>query len=254
MPLKFKDYFDNNFIEDLNTIKFEQGHPLRDQDDGISFGGTDWQNCVNDLRDIPKENLGYFILSLFYITSRAVTIHAKFREEFHQFNKAANYPIFYGGFGGVQNPKKLLLKPIEIGLITEEEIRELFNPFLGFYLIESYIFHQTFIPSISISDYHKEFMLNRGAVNRDIFGPQDEPLINDFYKSLEKPGRSVAVYLSGKTINDFIKVNEIDEALNRIGNQGVLGNLNQVRNNKRLNTFQLIHDDLEEIFPDFFIN
>jgi hypothetical protein len=212
MATNFNSYFEKEFKIDLERLKFHN-YPVRDQETALSFGGDAiWTNCEEDLKDIPKERLGKFLLSLFYITSRDVTIHSKFRKSFEEFKSITNYPKFHGGFGGMQNPLKILQLPIEKGLISQSELKNLLHSFTCFYVIKTYLFHQSQLMSISLVGYHSEFTKNEGAANNDIFKENEEDeLINQLYSLLNREGRLFVDNISSRRFpEDFANENLIE--------------------------------------------
>jgi len=134
-------YYKEQFPNDLKKLKFERPNStilsnpelFKIDNNTIYFGGSNWENIINDTKDIAKENLEYFCISLFTITVIDSGMFTNFNEYYDVFRKNTNYPKFgWIGFDPhYENPKKLLLIPEEKGLVDfsylKDNIKEYFE-------------------------------------------------------------------------------------------------------------------------------
>lgn len=144
--MKLNKYFKEQFPIDLKKLKFERPNStilsnpalFKIDNNTIYFGGPNWGNIINDTKDIAKENLEYFCISLFTITVIDLGMFTNINEYYDVFRKNTNYPKFgWIGFGPhYENPKKLLLIPEEKGLVDFSYLKDNFKEYFELLKLE----------------------------------------------------------------------------------------------------------------------
>lgn len=95
----FKDYFNNHFLKDFNTLNFKRYQSSKNGQVELFFGGENWDNIKNDIATVSESNREDFILSLYFIELIEMNMYANFKSEYASFRAKTLFPKF--GFVGM---------------------------------------------------------------------------------------------------------------------------------------------------------
>jgi hypothetical protein len=135
--LKIKKYFENQFLTDLESMDLK----FTCFGDDRYFGGENWSNISNDIKNIKARNLDFFLLLLYMRTVIDVTLHS-----FRNINPSINYDRFsdenrFPKFAYctdtrfiIENPKKLLIIPEGRGLISKGNVIKFIDVFIDLFV------------------------------------------------------------------------------------------------------------------------
>lgn len=144
--LKINKYLKNQFLLDLRKMDFQ--HPnstilnnpesFRIDNNTIYFGGENWMNINNDIRNIEKSNQDLFFLSLFMITVIDLTMFTYYRTSYDTFRTLTMYPKFgwVGDGPHYETPKKLLSIPESRGLLNKMDVIKYADDFINLFIEE----------------------------------------------------------------------------------------------------------------------
>lgn len=135
-----EQYLNNQFPTDLRTLQFTSPNQVIQENlelfqvdqQTIFFGGQDWSNFEQNIAQIEQDNLNWFFLCLFTITTIDVILFTHFQAYYPVFRGATRYPKFgWTGFGvHFENPKKLLTVPEAQGRLNRELIDQQLDEYL----------------------------------------------------------------------------------------------------------------------------
>jgi hypothetical protein len=161
--LKIKEYLKNQFLLDLRTMDFHQPNStilnnpnsFRIDNNTIYFGGENWKNINNDIRNIEEKNQEFFFLSLFMITVIDLAMFTYHRTFYDTFRRLTIYPKFgWVGFGPhYETPKKLLNIPESRGLIEKKDVFKYIDVYIDLFFDECNTFFNNNIPEITTQDF-----------------------------------------------------------------------------------------------------
>jgi hypothetical protein len=134
-PLRESIYGEDHFLEDLSRLPVTHPNPTllsimgRMQgvhDEICFFGGEAWESCTIDLEEVEADRRSDFLVWLFpgvlldqHLFSNVHEVYAKWRSnpkhKYHKFGRAGLGPH-------IQHPYWILLRPVETGIVTAEDI------------------------------------------------------------------------------------------------------------------------------------
>jgi hypothetical protein len=155
--MKYKEYLSTCFKKDMQKLNYENLDAIRRDmfGDMVFFGGNDWANMENDLKNIRKENRGYFCLSLFTIVTFDQCAYTYYKKYYKIFREKTMYPKF--GWCGMgphhEYPKKLLNLPELKGYISKENIINIMDEYIDLFINECNEFFQITGINIDSNDF-----------------------------------------------------------------------------------------------------
>ena len=135
-----EQYLNNRFPTDLRTLQFTSPSQVIQENlelfqvdqHTIFFGDQDWSNFEQDIAHIEQDNLDWFFLCLFTITTIDVILFSYFQAYYPVFRGATRYPKFGWTCSNVhfENPKKLLNVPEAQGRLNRALLDQQLNEYL----------------------------------------------------------------------------------------------------------------------------
>lgn len=166
--LKIKKYLKNQFLLDLRTMDFQQPNStilnnpdsFRIDNNTIYFGGENWRNINNDIRNIEGSNQEFFFLSLFMITVIDLTMFTYYKASYEKFRGSTRCPKFgWVGFGPhYETPKKLINIPENRGLIEKKAVLKYIDVYIDLFFEECDAFFKINTPEITTADFIRKIV------------------------------------------------------------------------------------------------
>ena len=166
--LKIKKYLKNQFLLDLRTMDFHQPNStilnnpdsFRIDNNTIYFGGENWRNINNDIRNIEERNQEFFFLLLFMITVIDLTMFTYYEASYEKFRGLTRYPKFgWVGFGPhYETPKKLINIPENRGLIEKKAVLKYIDVYIDLFFEECDAFFKINTPEITTADFIRKIV------------------------------------------------------------------------------------------------
>jgi hypothetical protein len=140
-----RTYFHHQFKEDFKKLNFKNptnntARFSNSSTDAQYWGGSGWNNITQDLSNIAVENIEYFILSLFMVTTIDQALHHQFRNfsYFEYSKKIGEYTFPKFGHCGmsihVENPKVILKRPEELAVVDFKFLKQHTTEFTDLFL------------------------------------------------------------------------------------------------------------------------
>jgi hypothetical protein len=152
--MNYKEYLSECFRNDLQKLNY--GIRQKIFGNMVFFGGDNWSNMDNDLRNIDKENRDYFCLSLFTIITFDQCAYTYYKEYYEIFREKTMYPKFgwSSGMGYLnEQPKKLLNLPEKNGYISGEKILNIIDEYINLFIDECNEFFKIIKVNIDSNDF-----------------------------------------------------------------------------------------------------
>jgi hypothetical protein len=191
--LKIKEYLKDQFLLDLRTMDFQQPNStilnnptsFRIDNNTIYFGGENWRNINNDIRNIEEGNQEFFFLSLFMITVIDLTMFTYYKASYEKFRGLTRYPKFgWVGFGPhYETPKKLLNIPENRGLIEKKAVLKYIDVYIDLFFEECDAFFKNNTPEITTADFIRK-IVNDGDFQ--IAFPDENTIFELIYNKLKR--------------------------------------------------------------------
>lgn len=188
--MNLEHYLKHQFIVDLqklnyqlpNTVIRDHSAAFKIDEHTIFFGGPDWKNLSNDIKQIQPIYYENFFLCLFTIVTIDLTFYTYFQEYYTLFRNQTKYPKFgWTGFGvHYENPRKLLDIPYQLGLFDENKLNYEAYSTLFFDSLSNYL--QSLEAPITVENFMDK-LINDQAFETNI---ADERLSNNVISSLVK--------------------------------------------------------------------
>ena len=126
----------------------------------IYFGGENWRNINNDIRNIEDSNQEFFFLSLFMITVIDLTMFTYYEASYETFRGLTRYPKFgWVGFGPhYETPKKLINIPESRGLIEKKAVLKYIDVYIDLFFEECDAFFKINTPEITTADFIRKIV------------------------------------------------------------------------------------------------
>jgi len=169
--MKINEYLKEEFPSDIkkmcfipipdDCIKCLSNNPCRQGIDEytVFFGGNEWENMYEDIKNIDKENLEYFFICLFTIITIDVGLYTYYKKYYSQFRKKTRYPKFgwYNKGFGISpffvNPYKLIQVPESKGLLNKESLNKYIDEYINLFILECNEFFQSNEISIKTNEF-----------------------------------------------------------------------------------------------------
>lgn len=145
-----RDYYHNNFRHDL-----AQFMPRTD----VPYFGHSWQTDCAGLEKVPVENRARFLICLYFAVLVDQAVHAHFHELHQRFEELTKYPKFCHGLGQFQkNPRELLDRPVDLGLVPGDEILALLPMGMRLFIDEVCDFSRDHMPELVPAEFFKKLI------------------------------------------------------------------------------------------------
>lgn len=176
-----KQYYQNQFRKDLDTLNFSVYNYY-----GIEhrfFGGEKWKNFQEDLQNIAPENKEKFIFSLFITVSVDQAFYSYLPEEIYrkEIEPLLKYPKFgWPGMGPHNEPPKyLIIRPVEFGIVSAQEILKHQQAAMGLFVDEVVDFQQNHYTPLNVREFFQQFINDRHIISY-----KESIVYEEIYKSL----------------------------------------------------------------------
>ena len=175
-----RDYFFGRFPSQLGLLAFRRPdsvvleHIMRDPS-VVFFGGADWENVANDLRQVPENDRPQFVLCLFMVVLTDQALYTYFRDSYDGWRRRTNFPKFgWSGFGPHnENPFKLLRASERNQVVSTDSILNLIPRFVRFFVDETTEYFQQHLPAVDVGGYYRAIRVDVGyAFNQGVVVPR----------------------------------------------------------------------------------
>lgn len=175
-----RDYFFGRFPSQLGLLAFRRPdsvvleHIMCDPS-VVFFGGPDWENVANDLRQVPENDRPQFVLCLFMVVLTDQALYTYFRDSYDGWRRRTNFPKFgWSGFGPHnENPFKLLRASERNQVVSADSILNLIPRFVRFFVDETSEYFQQHLPAVDVRGYYRAIRGDMGyAFNQGVVVPR----------------------------------------------------------------------------------
>ena len=136
-----RDYYLASFRDDLAQFMASAST--------LYFGHAWSHTCADQLARVPAERRACFLVCLYFTVLVDQAMHAHAREQYPRFAALTRYPKFCHGLGQFQqNPRAILVSPVERGLVSPEGVRAILPAGMELFVEEVLAFFRDHMPEV----------------------------------------------------------------------------------------------------------
>jgi hypothetical protein len=145
-----RDYYNNKF----------RGHLTAFMPDGrVPYFGHNWAYDCGNLDKIPKESRPEFLICLYFTVLVDQAMYTHFRSDYERFAQLTQYPKFCHGLGQFQkNPRKLLLVPVQKGMVNKSEMEKELSAGMELFIDEVVDYFKNYMTHMNPEDFFDKLL------------------------------------------------------------------------------------------------